>query len=257
MIEIKHEVINQIPVIEMYEKGQADTELPTIFFYHGWESKKERVLEYGYVLAQKGFRAILPEALDHGERRQTEQATQDPMNFWAVVGQNVRELPQLVQYYAEHNKINTESIGVGGLSMGGVTTSAMLTQYEWINTAVVLMGSPAPITFTEWLLTNYNVGGASVAESLDDDLVQERLEELKPISLNLQPEKINNRSIYFWHGTADPIVPMHITEHFINEIKEQHYAQNLSFEKTEGIGHEVPQVIIKRTADFFAKSLLE
>ena len=130
MIELKQEFIFEIPVIELFEKEKENTPLPTVVFYHGWESRKERVLEYGYYLAQNGFRAILPEALHHGER-QKDDTLKDPMNFWEVVAQNVKELPILMEHYIENNRIDENRIGIAGLSMGGITTSAILTQYGW------------------------------------------------------------------------------------------------------------------------------
>lgn len=255
MIELKHQTIEDLPVIEVYPKGKEKELLPTVFFYHGWESRKERVIEYGYVLAQKGFRAILPEALDHGERRAEVEAANDPMNFWKIVVQSVQEFPVLVNYYLEQKKMDKDKIGVAGLSMGGITTSAMLTQYEWIHAAAVLMGSPNPIEFTEWLLKNYKIDGTALYDLLDQEMIATRLQELEGISLNKQPEKIAGRPLYFWHGTEDPIVPIHITKHFIETIKNEPYSRQLEFETSAGVKHRVPQTIILKMSQFFDKTL--
>lgn len=255
MIELKHEYISDIPVIELFEKGEEQEKLPTVFFYHGWESRKERVLEYGYYLANSGYRAILPEAFNHGERKHDGTIQQDPLNFWEVVGTNVRELPSLVEYYLSENKINAEKIGVAGLSMGGITTSAILTQYDWVKAAAVLMGSPSPIDFTEWLLKNYKIDNTPIYEILDQNLVQTRLAELEPIALNLQPEKIASRPIYLWHGAADPVVPMHLTKAFFEEIKDEVYSKKVEFEVSDGVGHTVPQKIVQRMTDHFLNHL--
>ena len=69
MVIIKNKAIQNIPVFEVYKDENKNKVLPLIVFYHGWESRKERVLEYGYTLAKKGFRVVLPEALNHGERQ--------------------------------------------------------------------------------------------------------------------------------------------------------------------------------------------
>ena len=257
MIELKHQTIENIPVIEVYPKGREKETLPTVFFYHGWESRKERVLEYGYVLAQKGFRAVLPEALDHGERRAEKVTENDPMNFWNIVIQSVQEFSLLVDNYCKNKKTIKDKIGVAGLSMGGIITSAMLTQYEWINAAAVLMGSPNPIEFSEWLLKNYKIDGTALYDLLDQEMIKTRLKELNSISLNKQPEKIAERPVYFWHGTKDPIVPMHITQKFIAEIENETYSSNLEFETTPGIKHKVPQEIIHKMTYFFEQKLME
>lgn len=255
MINLSKEYISDVPVIELYKAELVNQPLPTVVFYHGWESYKERVLEQGYALARKGFLVLLPEAMDHGERKQELHTSQDPLNFWAVVAQNVRELPIIMDFYIKNNKTDPERIGVAGLSMGGITTSAILTQYDWVKAAVVLMGSPSPVEFTEWLLENYHIDDVPVYELLDRQMVKQRLKELVPISLNAQPEKINNRPVYFWHGTHDPIVPSYITEEFVENIMDKPFSTQVTLELSEGVEHRVPRKIVHKMADYFFMNL--
>lgn len=253
MIEIKNEVISGIPVIEMFAKGEENSQLPIVFFYHGWESRKERVLEHGYRLAQLGFRAVLPEALDHGERIGVSSKENDPMNFWKVVLHNVSELPILSKYYLDKNKVRDGQISVAGLSMGGITVSAMLTQYDWIHSAVILMGSPDPAEFSKWLLKNYKIDGAALYDLLDQEVIHKKLKELDAFSLEKQPEKIANRPVYFWHGTEDPTVPIHMMKNFIKEIQNESYSKNIVFEISKGVEHEVPREIVLQASAFLKK----
>ncbi len=255
MITLKHEIISNLPVIELVNSKQIDEKLPLVFFYHGWESYKERVLEYGYSLAQEGFRVVLPEAYNHGERKAGNETEQDPMNFWQVVINSVKEFPVIAEFYIAANKAQPDRIGVAGLSMGGITTSAILTQYDWVKSACVLMGSPSPIEFTRWLFQHYEIEGKSIYDVLDAELVESRLSELTPISLNLQPEKIAGRPIYFWHGAADPIVPASLTQKFIEENSNTEYGKNITFELTAGIGHKVPRNIVTMTTEYFKRYL--
>ncbi|SHF15455.1 hypothetical protein SAMN02745249_01925 [Atopostipes suicloacalis DSM 15692] len=255
MITLKHDIVSDVPLIELFEEGKENEQLPVVVFYHGWESRKERVLEYGYYLAENGFRALLPEALNHGERKIEKNAAQDPMNFWEIVSKNVQELPDILDEYIKTNKIDAERIGISGLSMGGITTNAALTQYDWIKSAAVLMGTPSPIAFTEWLLKNYKINGSSAYEFLDQELINLRLKELEPISLDLQPEKIANRPLYIWHGEADPIVPTHLTHSFFEEVAKEPYGKNIELEFSEKVGHEVPQEIIFKMVEHFLKRL--
>lgn len=250
MIILKHEVISELPVIELVQNDRVDDALPTVFFYHGWEGYKERVLEYGYSLAKEGFRVVLPEAYSHGERK-TNKSVPDPMNFWGIVSSNVQEFSRISEFYIDSNKTLPDRVGVAGVSMGGITTSAILTQYDWVKSAVVLMGSPSPIEFTKWLFKNYEIDGKSIYDLLDSEVIDARLNELLPISLNLQPEKMAGRPIYFWHGAADAVVPASITQQFIEENSIEEYGKNISFELTEGIGHKVPKNIIQNTTEYF------
>lgn len=255
MIILKHEIIKDLPVMELVKQEQVDDKLPTAFFYHGWESYKERVLEYGYSLAQAGFRVILPEAYNHGERSTGNASEQDPMNFWQVVSSSVREFPVIVESYIDENKTFPDRVGVAGLSMGGITTSAILTQYDWVKSAVVLMGSPSPIDFTKWLFQNYKIKGKSIYDMIDAELIESRLTELVPISLNLQPEKIAGRPVYFWHGEADAIVPASLTKQFVEENSTKEYGKNISIELTTGVGHQVPREIVTKTTEYFKRYL--
>lgn len=255
MIELKKEIISSIPVIELFEKGKENEALPTVIFYHGWESYKERVLEHGYRLAEAGFRALLPEALDHGERKETEDKKQDPLNFWGIVSHNIQEYFMLTKYYIFHGKTDPERIGVAGLSMGGMTTSAILTQTNSVKAAAILMGSPAPIEFTKWLLRNYKIDEVPLYELLDQEVIESRLEELTPISLALQPEKINNRPLYFWHGVADKVVPIHLTEEFVEKNQTEDYGEQMIFEKSMGVGHKVPRSVSMKMAEHFKNHL--
>lgn len=254
MITLKHDVVAEVPLVELFEEGKENKKLPVVVFYHGWESRKERVLEYGYYLAENGFRALLPEALNHGERKTT-NIEQDPMNFWEIVSRNVQELPDILDEYIKTEKIDAERIGVSGLSMGGITTNAALTQYDWIKSAAVLMGTPSPIAFTEWLLKNYKINGSTAYEFLDQELINQRLKELEPISLDLQPEKIANRPLYIWHGEADPIVPAYLTRSFFEKVVKEPYGKNIKLEFSKDVDHNVPQEIILKMTEHFLKYL--
>lgn len=253
MVIIKEKEIHNIPIFEVVEEENESRVLPLVVFYHGWESRKERVLEYGYTLAKKGFRVILPEAWNHGDRKVNKNKEQDSLDFWEVVVQNVKEFPLIAKHYIENNQVLEGKISVAGLSMGGITVSAMLTQYDWIHSAAILMGSPAPIEFSKWLLKNYTIDGTALYDTLDKEEVEKRLAKLNPISLSEHPEKIANRPIYFWHEIDDPIVPIHLTKNFIEDIKNQSYSRRLEFEFSEGVDHAVPREIVIKAAEFLAK----
>lgn len=258
MIEIKHELISGIPVIELFPSGKEGETLPLVFFYHGWESHKERCLEHGCDLAEQGFRAVLPEALEHGERiydsRNLAQAN-NPLHFWEIVSCSVREFPVLIEYYSNKKKILTDRIGVAGLSMGGMTVSAILAQYDFVKSAAILMGSPSPIDFTNGLFKNFEIDGVTIYDLWDLDKINNYLEGLKPLSLKLQADKINNRPVYFWHGEEDDVVPISLTKQFVEEHKKKSYGQNIVFDTTEGVGHKVPRETSIKMAKFFEENL--
>ena len=42
---------------------------------------------------------------------------------------------------------------------------------------------------------------------------------LREYDLSLQPEKLENRPLLFWHGKRDPVVPIPLTSQFYQNVK--------------------------------------
>lgn len=253
MITVKHESINGIPLLEVVLTERSNETLPTVVFYHGWTNLKESSLVHGYEIAKKGFRALIPEAYLHGERSEETPVNERSLEFWDVVQHNIVEFPFIVDHYVKAGLTDQNRVGVSGLSMGGVTTSAILTQYSWLKTAVVLMGSPSPISFSKWLLTSKWQEGVEV--DFESEQFAPAIESLKMISLDLQPEKINGKFVHFWHDEDDDLVPYQPTFDFYKKIKDQDYGKHVSFTTTESYGHHVPHMISVETAEFFNRHL--
>ncbi|HEM1602687.1 TPA: hypothetical protein U0Y36_000427, partial [Listeria monocytogenes] len=93
MIQVENEQIAGIPVLHISNSENADQMLPTIIFYHGFTSQKELYLHYGYLLAQRGFRVVLPDAKLHGERLQGANPEDQATFFWDVIETNIIEFP--------------------------------------------------------------------------------------------------------------------------------------------------------------------
>lgn len=252
-MNIQKRLIHDLSLLEVVKTDLNQKSLPTVFFYHGWEGYKERVLEEAYRLAEQDFRVILPDAYNHGERKKT--PTHDPMSFWEVVGETVKEFPKLVDVYVREGKTQADRVGVAGLSMGGIISSAILTQYDWVNSASILMGSPAPIQLTEWILANNAVESQLSEIVKDKEFVQKKLAELAPISLDLHANRLAGRPLYIWHGSEDQVVPVEFTQKFVQDNQDKDYGANIQFEITEGVGHKVPGEIIQRMSVYFQRFL--
>ncbi|WP_373471151.1 alpha/beta fold hydrolase [Carnobacterium alterfunditum] len=253
MITVEHKSINGIPMLEVVLTERLNEVLPTVVFYHGWTNLKESSLVHGYEIAKKGFRALIPEAYLHGERSKGIPVEERSLEFWDVVQHNIIEFPSIIDHYVKAGLTDQSRVGVSGFSMGGMTASAILTQYPWLKTAVVLMGSPSPISFSKWLLTSKWQTGAEI--DFESKQFAPAIESLKIISLDLQPEKIAGKFIHFWHDEDDDLVPYQPTFDFYKKIKNQDYGKHVSFTTTESYGHHVPHMISVETAEFFDKHL--
>lgn len=250
MIEIYDRVIDGVPLLEVVDSALKDETLPTVIFYHGWTNVKESVLVHGFEIAKKGFRTLLPEALYHGARSDGTPLTDDRLlDFWEIIQQSIDEYPQLVAYYVNAGLSDPNRVGVTGLSMGGITTCALLATYPDIKAADCLMGSPDAVGFTESVLAEAQKQGMDLPADID-----EQLKALSNLSLAAEPSKIAGRPVHFWHGTADETVPYDPTFAFYEGIKGESFAENVSFSTTDH-GHKVPYAISQEAACFFKNHL--
>ena len=245
MITVMSKEINTLPVLELTPARCENEALPLIIFYHGWTGCKEQVLTQGYELAKCGFRVILPDALYHGQR-QCGEVTTHQLEFWQIVINSVKELPQIVTYYQNKHLVAEQKIGVAGLSMGGITTCALLATYEWLSAAVCLEGSPCPIKFAKLLIEN--IPGI---DQLPAAFIDEQLANLQAIDLSCAPEKLANRPLHFWHGTADEMVPYQPTKDFYDQIKQTSFGQKVTFTTTKGATHKVSYATTLEMAEKF------
>lgn len=252
---IKNEQINDIPLLHVVNEEVRLQKLPLVIFIHGFSSLKERNLHYAYLLAEAGFRVILPEAIHHGEREQGLSESELYARFWEVVITMIEELNVVKEYYDKKGLVAEGEIGVAGTSMGGIATLGALTQYPWIKAAVSLMGMPSYEKFSHWQLEQLKKQGVELPFSPKQ--IEEQLEALRKYDLSLQPSKLMNRPLLFWHGKKDPMVPYPLAHEFFESIRGG-YGENkekLEFIADPLAGHSVSIEGVKATVEWFKKFL--
>lgn len=244
MITVSEQIRGNLPVLEVVASDLVTKKVPLVFFYHGWTGCKEKVLTQGYELAKKGFRVVLPDAYYHGKRA-SEPASKHQLEFWQIISQSVAEFPTLLKAYEE---VGYTKLGVSGLSMGGITTCALMTTYEQIDAGVCLEGCPHPLAFAKQL-----VAAIPAAKQLPADLLTKQYQQIAKFDLALQPEKLANRPLHFWHGTADDMVPYQLTADFYQTLAERDFASQLSMTTSQGVGHKVSYETTLEMAAKFAQ----
>jgi uncharacterized protein len=252
LILVDNKKIQGIPVLHLVAQEYIDKKLPFIFFIHGFESAKEHNLHYAYLLAEKGFRVVLPEAVLHGERHSdTIGKKQIALHFWDIVMQSINELDVLRQYFENEKLIDSEKIGMVGTSMGGIVTLGSLTRYKWIKAAVSLMGMPYYEKFALWQIKELEKRGIELP--FKKDQVDELIAKLNMFDLSKQPEKLEQRPLLFWHGKQDPIVPFSYTYDFYDTIKPlyKEVPEKLHFITDEKSGHKVSREGVLKTIEWF------
>ncbi|ARK31522.1 esterase [Halalkalibacter krulwichiae] len=254
MITIKNETITQIPTLHVVkEEIQDQQELPTVFFLHGFTSAKEHNLHVAYLLAERGFRVFLPDALHHGEREKNISAEQRNLSFWEIVLTSIKELNMMKKTLEQQSVINGENIGVIGTSMGAITMFGALTQYRWIETAVSFMGTAYYQRFAHGLLSTVEQRGLTI----EDNLKEEMFKQIIPFDLSTQLHKINGRPLLIWHGKEDEVVPYPLSEKLYEELAAnyQDAPEHLQFLAEEKTGHKVSRRAVLHSVDWFDRHL--
>ncbi len=252
LILVDNKKIQRIPVLHLVDQEHADDKLPFIFFIHGFSSAKEHNLHYAYLLAEKGFRVVLPEAAFHGERHSDSVgAKQIALHFWDIVMQSIDELEVLRQYFEDKKLIDSDRIGLVGTSMGGIVTLGSLTRYKWIKAAVSLMGMPYYEKYALWQINELKKCGMELP--FKKGQIDELIDKLNILDLSKQPEKLEQRPLLFWHSKEDPIIPFSYTYDFYETIKPlyKETPEKLQFIIDEKSGHKVSRKGVLETVKWF------
>lgn len=253
MIAIYKEKIENIPSLIVVDEDKAHEPLPMLTYFHGFTSAKEHNLPLAFLMAEKGFRVVLPDSAHHGERAEGKTLAEMQLLFWDIVKKNVEDLQHIHDKHQSESLLSDARFGVAGTSMGGITTAAVLTQYNWIDAAAVLMGSPKLKKYAKELVEE-------VSKQKDLPYTQEQLQEvftqLELYDLSSHTEKLDNRPLLFWHGKKDDIVPYDHAYDFYREVRKLYEdKENIQFISEINQSHKVSRHAILHTVDWFSKHL--
>jgi|SRR5690625_1187802 len=252
MITITEHAINHIPTIVVTKYTIQDEPLPTVVYFHGFTSAKEHNLPFAHLLAKENYRVILPDSQWHGERENNISETKKQLSFWEIVLENIQDAQTIKQYLDDQQLIDSDRFGVAGTSMGGVTTAALLTTYDWINVAAILMGSPKITAFAQWLLEQF----PDKSKLPDENKIAKLMETLAKYDLSSQLHTLKNRPLLLWHGDADRVVPFNHAAQFYEQAKQVYTNdQHLQFIQAPDQDHKVSRAAILKTVTWFKKYL--
>lgn len=250
MHSIRKRHFSQIPLLEVFPTDHPTGRLPTIIYYHGWRTNKELVLTNARKLADAGFRVIAPDSVNHGERW-AEVSTIRSFTFWQTIQANIVEFNQIISHLDRLGLANLNKIGVAGVSMGAMTTSALLCANEFIKAGACLMGTPELVSYRNMIFQRTKEMGEPLPKPYWDTLTW-----VDNFDLLQHLEKINNRPFYIWHDQKDPKIPFGQVQDFYQKTKDSPFNQNMTFVETNEYGHLLTKAIMEETVTFFKKSLL-
>lgn len=253
MINIYEEKIGEIPVLQVVLSDKVKEPLPTVVYYHGFRGEKDSSLTLAYKLAISGYRVILPDSPLHGNRRKNLTEKELNLSFWDIVLANIEELQHIKTYLEKETLLLSGRIGVGGTSMGGITTFAALKKYDWIKVGAALMGTPELCKFANNLIDEFN---KVHDEKITEEVRKEVVEKLEKYDLSSEPGKLQNRPLFIWHGEDDKVVPPEHSESFYQHVKNTYKNKDLvHFILEKGRSHHISRLSIQEATNWFKKYL--
>lgn len=245
LINIEDIEISNIPTTIISPKITTKS-MPVVFFYHGWSSSRDKHKNLGTLLACNGYLVVIPDSINHGDRGiiNYEDNQTGITQFWPTVVNSLKEFPILLDSITKNFNINTKKIGVAGHSMGGIITSGIIAHNPSISAGVILNGSGA------WADATLDLIGTHYQEQ--KELIDNGLEELKPLIPLNNIQKFKNKPILIQHGEKDTIVPIHSSQIFFDSLTEAYDdKEKVSMITYDRLNHYITEAMITEMLNWF------
>lgn len=240
--------IGDIPLIVLTPQG-IDSDIETIVLYHGWSSMKETQRMRGFILASVGYRVVLPDAINHGERTPlSDYGLHNADKLWDTVFQSIEEWDTLLEGLEKKHGINTDKVGLIGNSMGGIIASGIYSRNNYIKSLVVLNGTMA------WENSNKIIKEALNIEMTEElRIIEEKIKEIDPIK---NTHLLVNRPILILHGDCDTTLSVESERLFYENINEKYSDKDkIKLVEYPGLNHAVTTNMMEDSIVFFNKYL--
>ncbi|WP_077596131.1 alpha/beta hydrolase family protein [Oceanobacillus kimchii] len=154
-------VANEVPILSVFQEKSYNC--PLVFFVHGYGADREQAIDFGYMLAKKGFYYVSIDCKGHGERKRENEYNKFSdvfppdtgldtyVHMHEVIEQSAIDIQNLIEYFKGKDRIDTSKIGISGFSMGGYASFYVSANNPDIKVAIPIAGKPS---FTKaWLDT--------------------------------------------------------------------------------------------------------
>ena len=210
-VMITEEKVDDIPYLRFNPKEYTE-KIPTVIYYHGWNSNKDFKRFQAMSIASFGYQVIVPDALYHGERGVIEYSNPEIMDkhIWEIIIKSIEESDVLIKKAIEKHDADPKRIGVIGSSMGAVTAGGIFVKHDDLK-----------------CLAGFN-GAFAWQESIKNNILPSseiHKDEIKLYDPMTNEEKIKERAISIFHGVEDTSVPIEIQKQFV-DIMRPHYTNN-------------------------------
>lgn len=242
MIALQSVNLDGQPVLHAFPEGKGEGPLPCVVFYHGFTSS---ALVYSYIavaLAQAGFRVIMPDAPDHGERF-SGNAPDRLLHFWSILQQSQDEYASLRDALFTHGWIAEGRLAVAGASMGGMTALGIMARHPEVRCVASLMGSGYFSSLSRTLFP-------PSAEA--QKATQTLLANAEP---SRQLPRLADRPLMLWHGEDDDVVPAVESLRLQQALRQAGLDTNLTCEWQAGVRHRITPEALDCTVEFLRQHL--
>ncbi|MER2076793.1 prolyl oligopeptidase family serine peptidase [Psychrobacillus psychrotolerans] len=246
------EAWGNIPLLHIF-KEETKKDAPIVIFLHGFESGKEHNLHYAYQLVQQGCRVILPDAHLHGERDEKLDEVEISLRFWEIVLTSIEEVGHIKLELEKRGYFTGQKIGIGGTSMGGITTLGCLTVYPWIDAAAIMMGTPGYVELAKGQIASVEQKGFKVPLNAVER--KNMFDTLATFDASNYPDNLIETPLFFWHGEKDPVVPYEPTAQFIASLRKRYDKKNIVLMNEKSAGHAVSRKGLLASIQWLADSL--
>jgi uncharacterized protein len=262
---LQHSIINSIPVLELYPAVQPGRTqqthnggsslsrppqtMPLVFIFHGFDSRKERKLQHAYIMAQRGFFVVMPDAVRHGEREDSTFASltySEKAEFlFDIVSETAAELESLQQHYSQSSIVDSTRCGVAGTSMGGMILYEYLAKNDTdrIKAGVSIISTPD--------------FGSIIDNSLEENpdfynaYSQTKIDRVKASQPLPQVAKLQDFPLLMLNAEDDPIMPIRQIRSFHDEMKRRYtQTEMLRLRTFHTTGHQTTEAMMIESADW-------
>lgn len=230
------------PVLHAVPAGNAEGPLPCVVFYHGFTSSSLVYSYFAVALARAGFRVVMPDAADHGERFSGD-AQGRLLRFWHILQQSVDEFTSLRDALFTQGLVAEGRLAVAGASMGGMTALGIMARHPEVRCAASLMGSGYYSDLSHRLFPPSAQEHKAILARLADDEPSRQLARLA------------DRPLLLWHGEDDDVVPAEESFRLQMALQQAGLDANLTCEWLAGVRHRITPEALSCAVDFIGRHL--